>query len=51
MIADVDRLIVGESAGLECKTACNNAGKEKTGLKYLSACDFLKIRVAVKGNE
>lgn len=28
-----------------------NAGKEKTGLKYLSACDFLKIRVKVKGNE
>lgn len=25
-----------------------NKGKEKTGLKYLSACDFLKIRVAVK---
>lgn len=25
-----------------------NAGKEKTGLKYLSACDFLKIPVAVK---
>lgn len=28
-----------------------NAGKEKTGLKYLSACDFLKIRPAVKGDK
>lgn len=42
MIADVDRLIVGEDAGLECKTAsAYNADKWKDGevpLHYLMQC-------------
>ena len=42
MIADVDRLIVGEGAGLECKTAsAYNADKWKDGevpLHYLMQC-------------
>lgn len=42
MIADVDRLIVGEDAGLECKTAsAYNADKWKDGdipLHYVMQC-------------
>ena len=42
MIADVDRLVVGEDAGLECKTASAcNADKWKDGdipLHYVMQC-------------
>ena len=42
MIADVDRLVIGEDAGLECKTAsAYNAGKWKDGnipLHYIMQC-------------
>ena len=52
MIADVDRLIVGEDAGLECKTAsAYNADKWKDGdipLHYLLQCYHYMIVLGKK---